>query len=448
MSTKRLPFAIFGGLLLAAFACHAQDLSPDKRPDPVPLSNLRAGVAKVDITPPLGLPLAGYADRKGPATGIHDPLHAAVIVFDDGKTRSAIVTLDVLDAGRAEGDEMQAAIAAAAAVPQDHILINFSHTHGSPSLRRHTPWRREVIAKVVGAVQLAANRLRPVSLGYGEGAIDFNINRRVITRDGKCIAGLNPNGICDRRVKVLRVDDGDAVAPLAVLMHAVCHANVYRMHNTEVTADFPGVAKRFVESSFGPRTTALFLQGCSGDVRANLPGSPEGYTNETADFGRSGNEADMTWCGWTLGAEALKVATRLRVQEEVRQRSPSFPIAAAQDMPGIIADMDRFRAISRPRYELRGDERIDFPIRAMRLGDIWFVGLPGEPVVEYGLNIEKAMAGLGKVFVLGYTPGDVSYIPVARMLAEGGYEVEGGVWSQSSEQEILDGVQRLISQLR
>ncbi|MCP5111729.1 MAG: hypothetical protein GY953_12940, partial [bacterium] len=120
-------------VILAAGICSAQ-LSPDKQPDPVPLSNLKAGAAKVDITPPLAIPLSGYADRKGPATGIHDPLNAAVIAFDDGGRRAAIITLDILDLSLADGDAIKAAVSRATGIARDHILINVSHTHGSPTL--------------------------------------------------------------------------------------------------------------------------------------------------------------------------------------------------------------------------------------------------------------------------------------------------------------------------
>jgi neutral/alkaline ceramidase-like enzyme len=436
---------ILSGMILAGFlGIGGAQLSPDKQPDPVPMSNLRAGVARVDITPPLSVPLAGYADRTGPASGIHDPLHAAVIVFDDGRRKTAIVTLDVLDISEANGEAVREAIQRSAGIDPDYVLINVSHTHGSPVLESDANWRNELVAKVAGATRLAADRLRPVSLGYGEGTIDFNTNRRVINDQGICIAGLNPDGVCDRRVKVVRVDDGDSIEPMAVLMHAVCHANVYRMGNTQITADFPGVAKAFVEKSFGGRTVALYLQGCSGNVRANLPGAGAGYTNNTADFGRSGNDVDMTWAGWSLGAEAVRVAARARVREQLRDRGASYDIAAAARTLKVSADPDRLAANNRNQVV---DGKIDFPVRAVRIGDFWFVGLPGEPVVEYGLQIEERMKGLGKVMVLGYGSGDASYVPVAHMIEEGGYEVEGGAYSEASEREILDGVQALVERV-
>src|SRR5262245_40232105 len=56
-----------------------------------------AGVGRAELTPAAGTPLAGYANRFGkPSTGDHDPLFAKALVLDDGKTRVAVVTTDLI----------------------------------------------------------------------------------------------------------------------------------------------------------------------------------------------------------------------------------------------------------------------------------------------------------------------------------------------------------------
>ena len=82
-----------------------------------------------------------------------------------------------------------------------------------------------------------------------------------------------------RRVKVLRFDDGRSLEPMCVLMHAVCHPCVFTWGDKltppfpngfpKMSADFPGEAQTFVETVYGPKTRALFLQGCAGDIRPN-----------------------------------------------------------------------------------------------------------------------------------------------------------------------------------
>jgi hypothetical protein len=56
---------------------------------------LKAGAARVDITPALGLHMYGYANRKGGATGVRDPLMARVLMLEVDEKRLAIVVLDL-----------------------------------------------------------------------------------------------------------------------------------------------------------------------------------------------------------------------------------------------------------------------------------------------------------------------------------------------------------------
>ena len=56
---------------------------------------LQAGFATIDITPPLGVYLAGHFNAR-PSHGIHDPLTAQAIVFDLGAQRLALVGCDLV----------------------------------------------------------------------------------------------------------------------------------------------------------------------------------------------------------------------------------------------------------------------------------------------------------------------------------------------------------------
>src|SRR5689334_13015284 len=58
-------------------------------------ADYRAGIARIDITPPVGHAMGGYSDRKGPATGTHDPLYATVLVLESGDNSVALVTCDL-----------------------------------------------------------------------------------------------------------------------------------------------------------------------------------------------------------------------------------------------------------------------------------------------------------------------------------------------------------------
>ena len=61
-------------------------------------SNLRAGVAKLEITPPPDTPVIGH---PRPTKGARDPIRAGVLLLDDGKTKAAIATFDLISASDA-----------------------------------------------------------------------------------------------------------------------------------------------------------------------------------------------------------------------------------------------------------------------------------------------------------------------------------------------------------
>ncbi|MFO0891596.1 MAG: hypothetical protein U0790_20935 [Isosphaeraceae bacterium] len=261
-------------------------------------TNLKAGAAGVDITPEK--PTFAYGHPRA-VKGVRDPIRAHVLILDDGKTRAAVVTLDLLAAWDGMVAKVRDAVASRAGVPRENIMVAVSHNHSGPDFEKQPDWASAMQAKLAGAAEEASRDMVPVSIGYGEDAIGFNINRRKVY-NGKAVVSLNPAGPNDQRVKVLRLDDGSSLTPKAVIMHAVCHPccftwgdNATKPHPEGyplMSADFPGEARRLVEAVYGGRTHAMFLQGCAGDIRPNLKGEPY----------RCADEADIQWAGRDLGA--------------------------------------------------------------------------------------------------------------------------------------------------
>ncbi|MCW5981514.1 MAG: neutral/alkaline non-lysosomal ceramidase N-terminal domain-containing protein [Bryobacteraceae bacterium] len=405
-------------------------------------SNLRAGVARVDITPPLGTPMAGYAARPGGATGSRDPLYASALVFDDGQTRAALIALDLVGTRYPETKAIRAAVSKSAGVPEEHILVASSHTHAGPVFSIETDYGRVLVAQIAGAAATAAGQLRPVSLGYGEDAITFNVSRRLPGPDGKVLFKVNPAGPVDRRVKVLRLDDGASIAPMAVLMYAVCHPNVLRAENTRWSADFPGVARTVLEQMYGGRTTSLFIQGCSGDVRANLPGSGA----QVEDF-RSGDEADLQWAGIDLGAAAARATARLAVREELGRRASRYAIRCATGAVDLPARADLLQHDRWKEIATKDGRRVHCDLQALRIGDMLFLAMPGEPMVNYGFQIEKAIGPRANVFVTGYANGSIGYIVTAESFQGMGYEPESSPLSAAAEKPLLEAMTALAARV-
>ncbi|MBM4429437.1 MAG: hypothetical protein FJ026_03695 [Chloroflexi bacterium] len=286
-------------------------------------TGLRAGVARANITPPVGCYLAGYggpytntstgihddqiaypSPRTKPSTGINDDLFAKVLVLDDGVNRVALVTLDLVGLDADTVAQIRALVQVGTGIPGSHVLVGASHTHAGPATRIEpvagsidADYLSQLTKKIAGAATLAARSLAPATLRLGWGEAAIGIHRRVVTPDGAFMRP-NPAGPVDRRVGVLRVDTAE-VHPLAILVHYTCHPNVLRHDNLLISADYVGVTLDLLEQVY-LGSTALFLQGCCGNIRPNL-------TGDDGDF-RSGNEADRQHLGRILGAAAVKAA--------------------------------------------------------------------------------------------------------------------------------------------
>ena len=386
-------------------------------------SNLKAGVAKVDITPPADTPVVGHVR---PTNGVRDPIRAGVLLLANEQTQAAIVTLDLINSPTEMVEVLRDAIAQKTEILRENIMVAASHNHSGPGWSRESLWSREMVLKIGAAAADAAKEMRPVTIGYGEDRIDFNINRRKVI-NGRAVVRLDPDGPCDHRVKVLRFDDGRTLEPMAVLMHAVCHPCVFTWGDKltppfpngfpKISADFPGEAQTFVETVFGPKTRTLFLQGCAGDIRPNLPGMPY----------RCGDEADIKWTGRSLGCAVVRSVDRGAVREELAKRKTIYPLKCATSvitLPGKT-------------------EKQACEMQAMRIGDFLLLTMPGEPMVEYGFQIEKAIADRAIPIVVGYANGSLGYICTAESHQYGGYEPNMSPLLPEAEPLILNELGRL-----
>ncbi|MFT5328828.1 MAG: neutral ceramidase, partial [Planctomycetaceae bacterium] len=392
-------------------------------------SNLRAGVAKVDITPDVsqGLNVVGHR-RK--VFKIRDPLRAGVLVLDDGETKAAIVTLDTIGAW----DEMvllaRERIQQLTDIPASNIMVTASHNHSGPGFDRESAWGRELIDKLGVAAKNATATMRPVSIGYDEDQIGFSINRRKVI-DGRAVVRLNPEGPNDQRVKVLRFDDGSSLTPLAVVMHAVCHpcfftwgdkgTTPYPNGYPKLSADFPGEAQSFVEMVYGDKTSSLFLQGCAGDIRPNLPGYPY----------RCADEADIQWAGRDLGSAVVRSLARGVTREKLKNRNSYYAIRVAS-----------------AKVSLPGKEgRVTAELMAMKIGPYLLLTMPGEPMVEYGFRLEQAIEDRAIPIIVGYANGNIGYIATAAAYDVGGYEPNTSKLQPEAETIILDELGQLADRV-
>ena len=152
-------------------------------------ATLKAGVARVEITPPTGLSMYGYGNRKGTSTGILDPLMARVLVLEVGEKRLALV---VLDLGRVLApawiERLRANTQKSSGIT--YVLVTATHTHSGPAIdddyppREGPDWETGVLGKVSQAIEEAHQHAAEARLGTGYGVAYIGHNRLRVNPDG------------------------------------------------------------------------------------------------------------------------------------------------------------------------------------------------------------------------------------------------------------------------
>ena len=150
-------------------------------------ATLKAGVGRVDITPPPGVPLWGFSDRKSPATGTLDPLYARVLVLEAGGQSLAIISVDL---GRPFGPTSLAWLRNAIRADATSLIVAATHTHSAPVVQDEYPagppaWESAALEKIANAVREAHKHLTNAQIGTGYGSAFIGHNRLRVNPDGK-----------------------------------------------------------------------------------------------------------------------------------------------------------------------------------------------------------------------------------------------------------------------
>jgi neutral ceramidase len=415
--------------------------------------SLKIGVARVDYTPALGLPLMGnFRDDYG-ARGIHDPLYSRALVFQDSAgTKVALLSLDICMIDRNNASLMRRFIASQTDLRPENIIIAATHTHSGPaamslgSLPKSDDAAIErFLTKAANAAVLANQQLKPSRLTFGtteENRVSFN--RRLRCKDGKthmCWEGLDPEfvieplGPIDPQMTTLSIDqDGK---PAAALVNFALHPAILAGDNWLYSADYPGYLAESLARLTGDDFITAFFNGCCGNiVHLNYADRTQGRGFEMAQ--RVGYMLGVAACeartravpvegnGIALSREKVRLK-RLKISEDQRLWSEEV-LRKAKEHPAC----GQVDGLPDEHYALtwlqmyQNQEADDFvEVNALRIGDLGIVTLPGEIFCEFGLQIKK-QSPAKHTLVVELTNDAIGYLPTREAFEQGGYEPTTG----------------------
>jgi hypothetical protein len=412
-------------------------------------SGWRAGMASLDITPPPGVWMAGFAARKEPSRGTALPLHAKALALEDaGGRRAVIVTFDVLGLTEPVVERIADQLQRRHGLARESVLLCSSHTHCGPVIDDQlavaydltaAQWdavraaTRTIESRAVEVVGHALRLSQPARLRYGSASAGFVANRRTAFP-----------GPIDATVPVLAIE-GPHGGLAGVVFGYACHNTTLPATFVEYHGDYAGVAQRELERRHRG-ATAFYVAGCGADANP----SPRGTVELVEAHGRA--LADAV-------ARGLRAATAL----DGRLRT-AFATAALKFAPppppeawraNLEADNPYVRRHARLMLDaIERDGQVQAferaPLHVLRIGGLTMVAIGGEVVVDYAISIKRLHGGA--TWVAGYTDSVFGYLPSLRVLREGGYEGgeamlyygRPGPFAENVESVVLSKVDALI----
>ena len=443
---------------------------------------LKAGVAVVDITPPVGMRMSGYFSERL-STGMHDPLQAKALVLIQGETKAAFVACDLIGIPSSYGRKARELAEKKTGIPADHIAVHGTHSHTgvmySGALRKYfhdqavaksgsDPYEKfdfpaHLVEGVAQAVEQAAKAARPVALLAGKGEeTKLSFNRRFHMKDGTVQFNPgrnNPNvvrvaGPIDPDVGLLFFHDAKTDKPLASLTSFAMHLDT--VSGTEYSADYPFHLEIKLREKFGPSFVSIFGTGTCGDINHI----------DVTNAKQLGGRPECERLGTSLGETVLASLDNLQPQKEpmlaVKRGVVEVPLQeysdeqikkAAANMAKIgsreLSFLEQVEANKITDLQVSYTSKVlPIEVHVFRLSsDVAVVCLPAEVFVELGLAIKQA-SPFKTTLVIELCNDNPAYIPTKKAFAEGSYETVNSRVQSGGGEKMVELAIKLLKEFK
>lgn len=459
----KLPIRYRTSLFAAFFICSSGFGAVAER------GHLRAGAARVDITPPV--------NAEYPPSGKyeHELLYVRAIVLDNGLSRVALLNADFGNMPEDVWTNASKQLAEELKCPVENIIMSATHTHSGvaagppPAGPPPPPPSARLVTAMLDAVRQAKTKLQPVLVGFGTGLSYLNANRDVVSDEThRWTQAPNLNAASDKTVAVVSFTTpaGDPVAAYVnYAMHAI---NGYLVGIT--SADFPGAASRYVEQAFDDKMVMVFTQGASGDQNplymrpgTNALASKSGVRITGYELVRENVEGPLREGQVPHGKLDPKVADRferwiesegqllgeevIRVMTNIRTRSGDVSIWGAQE---TISCPGRQRTSTGREGEpgiYKDSDPVNIRLGMVGIGDIALTTVNAEIYTMISQRMKQHSAMANTVLVtLANGRANSGYIPDDASFGHNTFQVLGSRLKPGcAEQGIANGLDDLVA---
>lgn len=405
----------------------------------------KAAFYEKDITPPIGTYLAGFGYRNKPSEGVTDPLYLRIAVLQDELEKVfIIVSADILKFPKDMSWRLKMWLHSNLKLDASSLLLNATHTHCGPVLRpeiAYPDWPLDPgyvnsLEKDIktGIVQ-ALGKMKEARFNYGLAHDDFAVNRRLPAPDGSIRWGAYEEGYYDKDLPVITVYDLQGNLNAVICSYA-CHPT--SKGGYLISADYPGAVSRALKKTLGANVHTLFLQGAGGsskprfydkDTKAFLTASPEQVDelglitgNKIIEFMNSGKmrEINLKLSSHEqvlkFPLDAAKLPSDAELMKMIEEDSSDYGCSPQTNRLWAANIIEKKRTDALYFF-------YDMLVNKTSIADgLTLIGCSGELTAEAGKIIKDGFSA-GDLILLGYCFYTDAYIPVDKMLPQGGYEV-------------------------
>ena len=401
---------------------------------------LRAGIARIDITPDIPVMLYGYASRKTPSEGIHDHLFARAVAFESGGKELVMVSTDIGSYTDTLYSVIRKSMTAKFGLKESEFFLAAIHSHSSPvvsldlnkMVESNVKYTQSLQQKLLTVVGEALGNLKPVNTGAGVGYSPVGSNRREMISDGSITLGRNPYGPTDKEVLVFKMTDPNG-KPMGAIFDYATHATSLGPDNMMISGDVLGISEQFVEQIIGKDFISQVFAGASGNIDPWYRILPTFNTE-------NGWIPETVLLGTLLGEEVVHVFNDIKTTGSDGEMTSSIETIQCPRKKLDEKD-DELPALDK-------QETIPVTITAAHIGnDVAFISFNVEMLTEIGMAI-KAGSPFKHTFIITHCNGSSGYLPLSALYKEGGYEINSTHFAIGSDEIVIKKALRMLYDLK
>lgn len=426
---------------------------------------MKTGFAKIEITPPVGSNMNGYY-RERYSEYVVEPLYVSAVAYSDGNHTALTISLDISEILQRDTNKIRSKVSKYTGVPFEAVFLACIHTHTAPVIseipgffKRDEDYYNDFCNKVCHCAAEAINDMKDSVLSIARGEVEgITFVRRYRMKDGSTVTNpsldilehvSSPIGEPDKTVQLIKIQREDA--PDIAIVNYANHPDV--VGGRGICPDWPGFMRDTLESALakeanGKGVRVIFFNGAQGDVvHFNKLGKKLRLgVEESRHIGRVLAGAVLSIYTYTepVACEEIcfkqniaKVATAKGTEEDVAKAkllNEKYLAKEEKTIPGFT-----FNDIVMARKYIRLEEVdpiVDLNVSCIVLGDIAFIGLPGEPFSEIGRQI-KEKSPFSMTLVCCNANGSEGYFPTDDALNEKGYESSSALFLPGVAPELI-----------